>query len=128
MKLNNLNTENKKPLIGIEEPPLSFISVLCFDRASLFWRCPMTENIFGEEQPFTNLPNTEHQSTYMRFKKQNRYRRTDSKVICCKTCVNHIHKEFHGKHYHKCKLIGDSGCTATDIQVSAVCDKFKMET
>jgi len=36
MKPNNLNIENKKPLIGIEEPPLSFISILCLDGAFLF--------------------------------------------------------------------------------------------
>jgi len=52
------------------------------------------------------------------------YRKSNSKDIRCATCDNHSSHRYHGKFYHKCRLIGSSSSSATDIRLSYVCRSY----
>lgn len=34
----------------------------------------------------------------------------------CGSCSHFIRKEFHGRTYFKCEMVGDSNCDATDVR------------
>jgi len=65
------------------------------------------------------------QSPYQKFKSFNHYRKSENKKERCKTCSSLIKKSYHSKNYYKCKLIGCSSSTATDIRLGNVCNKWK---
>ena len=52
------------------------------------------------------------------------YRKANPGESQCKDCIYFNRKEFHGRTYRKCELIGDSQCDATDIMASGTCRKF----
>lgn len=75
----------------------------------------------GETEILEQDSNPNNMSKYQKTKLFYHYRKsTDEKR--CSNCSNHIGGGYHGKQYHKCKLIGVSHSFATDIRVSAVCD------
>ena len=76
-------------------------------------------NDIPDIEPHTN------ESCYQRFKRRFNYQKSDDKNKRCKNCGNHINKPYHNGKYHKCKLIGSSCSTATDIRVGHVCDKWE---
>ena len=65
-------------------------------------------------------------SKYQQWKYNNKYRKADSDKRC-KNCKNLISKLAicpSEKNYYKCKLLGISSSSATDIRLSNVCDLF----
>lgn len=80
-------------------------------------------NLFGEEQ--SDIDATKSNGFYKKKKTELHLRMTNYCVNeNCKHCVFRITFNYHNKNYHKCKLIGISHSTATDIRLSNVCDKF----
>ena len=80
-------------------------------------------DLFGGETESGTLNEFRYESHYQRFKRVNNYRKSVS-ADKCKSCISHRSYNYHDKTYHKCVLIGESHSTATDIQISSVCDKF----
>jgi len=58
------------------------------------------------------------------IKQKIRYRLSENKDKCCKTCINCFSKKY-ANRYYKCKIIGDSDCSASDIRLKNVCDKWR---
>lgn len=79
-------------------------------------------DLFGGDTPVPDKKNESHESKYQKFKKRNHYTESYNSEIRCKTCPNHITIEYHDRYYHKCKLIGNTMCVATDIRINHVCN------
>lgn len=63
-------------------------------------------------------------SKYQKWKYENKYRKADYlSDIRCQNCKN----LFRNQKYYKCKLLGISGSSATDIRLSNVCQNFEIE-
>ena len=60
-------------------------------------------------------------SKYQQWKLENNYRKADNGMRCA-TCKNII-----GTRFYKCKLLGLSSSSATDIRLSNVCDLWVEE-
>lgn len=72
------------------------------------------------------LPITEGQkprSPYQKWKKDNNYRKSDSKNKRCGNCKNITSQNG----YYKCILLGTSSSSATDIRLSNVCNQFAVK-
>ena len=85
----------------------------------------MPLDLFGEEREYEQKPIK--QSRYQLIKKRNKYRPKENDQDKCGNCLNHILWRYRSGRYHKCKLIGESHSTATDIRVNYVCDKFEKQ-
>ena len=55
------------------------------------------------------------------------YRRALEGENCCGTCKSHVLQSGVGNRYHKCRKLGVTGSSATDIRVGATCDKWEPE-
>lgn len=58
-------------------------------------------------------------SKYQKWKYENKYRKADNSMRCA-NC-----KHIIGTRFYKCKLLGLSCSSATDIRLSNVCDRFE---
>lgn len=66
-------------------------------------------------------------SQYQKWKYQNKYRKADDlSDIRCKNCKHRVIIHSSGKIYYKCRLIGISHSSATDIRLSNVCKNFEF--
>jgi len=66
-------------------------------------------------------------SKYQLFKLYQNYHKSPSKDMRCGTCRHLKTYHYHGKYYHKCKLIGESSSAATDIRLSYVCNMWNKD-
>jgi hypothetical protein len=82
-------------------------------------------DFFTGESEVKNKPAFGHMSLYQRIKARNHYQKSFSKDKRCKNCANCIVGDYHNKTYYKCKFIGISNSTATDIRAGNVCDLFE---
>jgi len=78
-------------------------------------------NLFGKDDPA--ITGDHPLSRYQKFKVRNRYRKRTGKESCA-TCGNGELLEGNTKNYRKCKLIGCSNSTATDVSRNYICDKW----
>lgn len=58
-------------------------------------------------------------SKYQKWKLENNYRKADNGMRCA-NCVNIV-----GTRFYKCRLLGISSSSATDIRLSYVCNRFE---
>lgn len=80
------------------------------------------KDLFGSEFSETTIKGGHYQER----KRQLEYKKSSEKSKCCKLCkfaVCHTHQ----KNYYKCKLIGESSSSATDIRLNYVCKKFEED-
>ena len=80
-------------------------------------------DLFGDMTPDAPL-HKGRQSKYQAWKAKNNYRKAGCLDQRCGTCAHHLTVRF-SKNYHKCSLLGNSASVATDIRVSAVCDRWE---
>jgi len=83
------------------------------------------ENLFGEEQKYSDGKEFLNESKYQKFKRLNNYRDSKSKNESCKNCKSCFGFRNNDKIYYKCEKIGLSCSGATDINLKKVCDLFK---
>lgn len=76
-------------------------------------------DFWGETIPDTDPAET--RGDYKRAKKNMGYKRRVVKSVCCGTCLHFRRCPHHGKTYFKCKIIGITSSSATDIQLSCTC-------
>jgi len=82
-------------------------------------------NLFSEKDDPVIMPD-HHLSLYQKFKIRNRYRKRTGKNNCG-NCGNGELLEGNTKNYRKCKRIGFSSSTATDVSRNYVCDLHKPQ-
>ena len=83
-----------------------------------------TINLFGElQETETKTP----KSKYQIIKARNKYGLAKVSAQSCKHCINCLRKRGNSKTFYKCKLIGCSASTATDIRLKDTCNKFEFE-
>lgn len=58
-----------------------------------------------------------------KWKKQMKYRNTDSREFRCGTC-RHLVQGHYEKACYKCALLGDSSSQSSDVHLSGVCAKW----
>ena len=85
-------------------------------------------NLFGEMQELSENVEVkrDNRSNYQIHKNNVNYRLGTS-VKCCKTCAFCVKVSGGSKSYYKCKHIGDSRSTATDIRLRDVCDLWERD-
>jgi hypothetical protein len=81
------------------------------------------KNLFNEMQEFDI--EKKPLSPYQKTKQQNNYRKSIDKNVSCKTCIYKLESHHNGKTYYKCKIIGESFSSATDIRLKNVCNRWK---
>lgn len=82
----------------------------------------MHPDLFGGETPISKPPH----GPYEKRKKQLQYREAEAgSEKRCENCAHLIKKNFHGRNYYKCELIGMSSSEATDIRLKNTCNRFK---
>ena len=85
----------------------------------------MTEQLSLLSEVFKPIKvDTKPRSKYQQWKTENRYRKTDNNKRC-KNCKNRFITHSGKKVYYKCILLGMSSCSATDIRLSNVCDRYE---
>lgn len=77
----------------------------------------MTKQLHLVEVTEQKRPNT--CLKYQKWKLENNYRKADNGMRCA-NCVNIV-----GTRFYKCKLLGLSSSSATDIRLSYVCNRFE---
>ena len=53
------------------------------------------------------------------------YRRAKEGENCCKTCKSYTYQGGVANIYRKCKKLGVTGSSASDIKAGAICDKWE---
>ena len=76
-----------------------------------------------ESELFHQLPKGRYRATLAMMG----YKRRFFQDTCCKTCINQYHISHNDKTYNKCRLIGDSRSSATDIRGTFVCKKWEQK-
>ena len=79
------------------------------------------QDLFGSfvyEADLLPIPKTRIQRALGKY----HYRRSFDRKICCKTCAEIFR---HLGRYYKCRLVGDSASSATDIRARNVCEAWK---
>lgn len=80
-------------------------------------------DLFGQDTIPVEKPKTE--TKYQRFKRIFNYRKSINYDRCME-CAHCIRKEYSGKYYHKCNMMGDTNGAASDIRRHNVCDIFRV--
>lgn len=80
-------------------------------------------DLFGGE---TLVVTAASSSPYMNFRLWNNYRKADDKLVSCRICHWSFRRDGGSRRYSKCGLMGDSCCSATDINMGYTCDKWRM--
>lgn len=82
-----------------------------------------TINLFGENVEYPSP--VKSISNYQKFKGWNNYRKSDNPKMICGTCKHFTARVF-DRTYFKCRLIGLSRSTVTDIAKGHVCNKWEL--
>jgi hypothetical protein len=80
-------------------------------------------DLFGTDIPIPDKVKLAHLSPYQRFKLANNYRKATGSDRCCH-CGSFIRCEYHDRQYFKCRQMGCSHGSATDIRRSYICNRF----
>lgn len=78
------------------------------------------KSIFDEEIPNISPASIKTHGHFKEWKKNNLYHKAQFKEISCQRC-----KYFSWGRFNKCKLMGISQSTASDIRASYLCMKFE---
>ena len=81
-------------------------------------------DLFGKDTPIITINPNVHESSYQRYKRIYKYKKSKDPVKKCLNCVHMRGYEYHDRIYYKCKKIGVSNGAATDIRLSYVCTQF----
>ena len=82
---------------------------------------PPAMSEFGE-----TVQKSETRSRFTFFKAVNHYGNAANADKCCKHCKFRTTKKIGNRIYHKCTLMGVSNSSASDIRLTAVCDRFTI--
>ena len=85
------------------------------------------KSLFNEDIP--DIPpqdaDKEIRGKFKKWKWENLYHRSQMGDICCKNCNNFVRTGAGNKTFFKCKVMGDSRSTASDIRANFVCKNFE---
>lgn len=82
------------------------------------------KSLFGDEIPDISPKTNEPRGKFNSWKIENAYHRSQYPGISCKECNNFFKSGAGNKNFFKCKVMGSSASTASDIRANHVCVQF----
>lgn len=86
------------------------------------------KSLFGDEIPdiTQNEKNKQIREVFKKWKFENLYHRSRMDGICCKYCKEFLRTGSGNSTFFKCKIMGTSNSSASDIRANHVCRHFKQ--